>query len=98
MDRTTSFVVNNFKTLCAIFAFICGFYIQHEANVAEIERLKQENKEINQRLDAQYARLDNMKLDKAVFEATMQKFSNMSQDIRQIREGLEDLMKNQHKK
>ena len=98
MDKTTSFVVNNFKTICAIAAFMVGFYIQHEANVTEIERLKQENKEINQRLDAQYARLDNMKLDKAVFEATMQQFSNMSADIRQIREGLEDLMKNNHKK
>lgn len=98
MDATTSFLVNNFKTICAVLAFIIGFYIQHEANTAEIERLKQENKEINQRLDAQYARLDNMKLDKAVFEATMKQFADMSQDIRQIRQGLEDLMKTGHNK
>jgi hypothetical protein len=33
-----------------------------------------------------------MKLDKAVFEATMKQFTDMSTDIRQIRDRLEDVL------
>ena len=33
-----------------------------------------------------------MKLDKAVFEATMRSFADMSTDIRQIRDRLEDIL------
>ena len=97
MDKTATFVAQNFKTICTIFAFAIGFYIQHMANTAEINRLKQEQITINSKLDAQYARLDNLKLDKAVFEATMKQFSDMSADIRQIREGMEDLMKDHYR-
>jgi len=97
MDKTASFISANFKTICTISAFVIGFYVQHAANTAEINRLKQENANINAKLDAQYARLDNLKLDKAVFEATMKQFSDMSADIRQIREGMEDLMKHNYR-
>lgn len=92
-DRTAMFIAQNFKTLCTIFVFAIGFYIQHMANTAEINRLKQENVRINEKLDEQYAKLDNLKLDKAVFEATLRQFGDMSNDIREIRKGMEDLMK-----
>ena len=99
MDKTATFIAQNFKTLCTIFVFMIGFYIQHVANTTEINRLKQENARINEKLDEQYARLDNLKLDKAVFEATLRQFSEMSDDIREIRKGMEDMMKhNYHSK
>ena len=98
MDRTQQFIMQHFKTIAICISFIVGLYLQHQSNIAKIEKLEKDIARLDGRLDTQYSKLDNMKLDKAVFEATMKQFADMSQDIRQIREGLEDLMKNQHKK
>lgn len=86
------FLTNNIKTIVTCIAFIGGLYLQHQANTMKIEQLELEITKANQRLDQQYAKLDNVKLDKAVFEATMRQFSEMSTDIRQIRERLENMM------
>lgn len=86
------FFVNNVKTIVTCVAFVGGLYLQHQANTMKIEQLELEITKANQRLDQQYAKLDNVKLDKAVFEATMRQFSEMSTDIRSIRERLENMM------
>lgn len=86
------FLVNNLKTIVTCVTFVGGMYIQHQANVIKIEQLEGQVAQANLRLDQQYAKLDNVKLDKAVFEATIRQFSEMSTDIRQIRERLESLM------
>lgn len=86
------FITNNLRTIVMCGAFLIGMYLQHQANTMRIEALENELVKVNVQLDAQYARLDNMKLDKAVFEATMKQFTDMSQDIRQIRERMEDMM------
>lgn len=86
------FLLNNIKTIIACVAFVVGMYLQHQANAMKIEQLQQQVADVNTRVDQQYAKLDNVKLDKAVFEATMRQFSEMSTDIRQIRERLESVM------
>lgn len=88
----SEFLVNNLKTIVTCVAFVGGLYIQHQANVIKIEQLEHQLAQVNSRLDQQYTKLDNVKLDKAVFEATMRQFSEMSTDIRQIRERLESVM------
>lgn len=97
MDNKTNsligdFVVNNFKSLMAFIIFVCGLYIQYQASMMKIEQLEREVATVKSQVDAQYIKLDNMKLDKAVFEATMKQFVDMSTDIRQIRDRLEDMM------
>ena len=62
----------------------------------EIEQLRREISRIDGRLDSQYLKLDEIKLDKSVFEATVKQFSQMSNDIRDIRLTLEDMMANGH--
>lgn len=86
------FLMNNVKTIVTCIAFVGGMYLQHQANTMKIEQLEQQIAQANTRLDQQYAKLDNVKLDKAVFEATIRQFSEMSTDIRQIRERLESIM------
>lgn len=86
------FLMNNIKTIITCIAFVGGMYLQHQANTMKIEQLEQQIAQANARLDQQYAKLDNVKLDKAVFEATIRQFSEMSTDIRQIRERLESMM------
>lgn len=83
------FILNNAKTIVACAAFVVGLYVQHQTNNVKIEQLENQLVTVNARLEQQYAKLDNVKLDKAVFEATMRQFSEMSADIRSIREQLE---------
>ena len=97
MDRNGSttigdFVIQNAKTIFTCIVFACGLYIQHQANMMKIEQMEGEIATLKVKVDDQYVKLDNMKLDKAVFEATMKQFSDMSTDIRQIRDRLEDLL------
>lgn len=97
MDNKTNsaigeFFVNNIKTIVMCVAFVGGLYLQHQANTIKIEQLEQQLGQVNSHLDQQYAKLDNVKLDKAVFEATLRQFSEMSTDIRSIRERLENIM------
>lgn len=96
VDKTANFITQNFKLIVTIATFLVGLYIQHQANTMEIDRLQREIARIDGRLDAQYSRLDDVKLDKTVFEATIQQFSTMSNDIRDIRLTLEDMMANGH--
>lgn len=91
------FVLSNLKTIIACVVFICGTYIQYEASMMKIEQQEKELDQIKVQLEAQYVKLDNMKLDKAVFEATMKQFTDMSADIRQIRDRLEDTLGQQGK-
>lgn len=97
MDKQTNsligdFIVKNFKSIMTIIIFVCGLYIQYQASMMKIEQLEREVVTVKTQVDAQYIKLDNMKLDKAVFEATMRQFADMSTDIRQIRDRLEDVL------
>ena len=90
-DAFHEFVTNNVKTIIATMCFLVGLYIQHQQNVAKIDHLESQLATTNSKLEAQYVKLDNMKLDKAVFEATMKQFTEMSVDIREIRNRMEDI-------
>lgn len=97
MDNKTNsligdFIVNNVKSIMTVIIFICGLYFQYQASMMKIERMESEIAQIKVQIEDQYVKLDNMKLDKAVFEATMRQFSDMSTDIREIRERLEDIL------
>lgn len=97
MDKDTNsfigdFIIRNFKSIMACVVFICGLYIQYQASMMKIEQLEREVVSVKAQVDAQYVKLDNMKLDKEVFEATMRQFADMSTDIRQIRDRLEDVL------
>lgn len=103
MDKKTTsalgeFMLNNARTIIMCVAFIVGLYLQHQANTMRINNLESQIQVINSRQEQQYAKLDNVKLDKAVFEATMRQFSEMSTDIRSIRDQLETLMTEYGKK
>lgn len=88
----SDFIINNIKTIIACICFVVTLYIQHQQNIAKIEHLENQLALTNAKLEAQYVKLDDMKLDKAVFEATMKQFTDMSVDIRQIRDRMEDIL------
>jgi len=92
MDKLTEFALKNFKSVCVVFAFLVSVYIQHQLNIAEIQKLEERQNQLSAQLDANVRRLDNIKLDKAVFDQTLRQFSSMSTDIREIRNRLDDVL------
>ena len=97
MDNKTNsiigdFVINNIKTIVTCIVFVGSVYFQYQSSIMKIEQMERELAQIKAQVEAQYVKLDNMKLDKAVFEATMKQFTDMSTDIRQIRDRLEDML------
>lgn len=87
------FFVDNAKMITGIFIFLVGLYVQHEMNTQRIDELEVQYKQIDSRMDQQYQKIDAIKLDKSVFEATVKQFSTMSDDIREIRNDLKEVLK-----
>lgn len=97
MDKVTEFTIKNFKSIMAILAFLIGIYIQHQANTAEIKQLEERQNKLAAQMETNVQRLDQIKLDKAVFDQTLRQFSSMSDDIREIRNRLDDVLEKQSK-
>mgnify|MGYP005856564615 CR=1 FL=1 len=87
------FFIDNAKMITGIFIFLVGLYVQHEMNTQRIDELEVQYKQIDSRMDQQYQKIDAIKLDKSVFEATIKQFSTMSDDIREIRNDLKEVLK-----
>lgn len=93
MDKTAKFFLDNFKLIVTTFVFIVGFYVQHEINTQRIDALQIQCQSLDNKLDQQYQKIDAIKLDKSVFEATIKQFATMSDDIREIRNDLKEVLK-----
>ena len=86
------FIINNAKSIFTFIIFVCGLYIQYQASMMRIDNMEKEIAQIKVQIDDQYVKLDNMKLDKAVFEATMRSFIDRSTDILKFRDRFEDIL------
>jgi hypothetical protein len=68
-------------------------YIQHLTNIAKINELTSRCSTLEIKIEDQYEKIDAIKLDKAVFEATMTQFTSMRSDIKEIRADIRELLK-----
>ena len=84
MTRFKDFVLENFKVLSIVFSFIITMYVQHVSNIAHINELTNRCTTLEIKIADQYEKIDAIKLDKAVFEATMTQFTSMRTDIREL--------------
>jgi len=95
MSTVKEFVLNNFKTLVIIVSFIITIYVQHITNVNQIADLNTKCISLELKIQDQYEKIDAIKLDKTVFEATMTQFTSIQTDLREMREDIKELLKNQ---
>ena len=98
MDKTATFIAQNFKTIASCVGFVLAFYVQYQVNMLRVTQLENEIVKMHAQLDTQYQKLDAIKLDKSVFEATIKQWASMSQDIREIRNTLEGVLKEEHRR
>ncbi|MDR1718085.1 MAG: hypothetical protein LBS20_19800 [Prevotella sp.] len=94
MTQFKDFVVNNFKAIIAVLSFAVTMYIQHVNNTAQVAELKLKCATLELKIQDQYERIDAIKLDKAVFEATMTQFTTIQTDLREMRSDIKELLKN----
>lgn len=94
MTQFKEFVLANFKTIVAILSFAVTMYIQHVNNTAQVAELKLKCSTLESKIEDQYERIDAIKLDKAVFEATMTQFTSIQTDLREMRSDIKELLKN----
>lgn len=93
MDKFNSWVSENMRMIFVVASFLVTLYIQHITNINNIAELVNKYNELQMKLDNQYQRIDALKLDKSVFEATIQQMTSMRDDIREIRNDLKDALK-----
>lgn len=93
MTQLREFVLNNFKTLAIVLSFAVTMYVQHVTNIQRINELTIRCSSLELKIEDQYDKIDAIKLDKAVFEATMTQFTSMRSDLREMRTDIKELLK-----
>jgi len=92
MTQVRDFVLSNFKVLLLVVSFGITIYIQHINNITQIAELRDKYVKLDLKLQDQYERIDKIKLDKVVFEATMSQFNSIQADIREMRSDIKELL------
>lgn len=92
-EKLRKFVEENFKIIVTVLAFFVTMYVQHTNNTARIGELQEKCAELERKIADQYDRIDAIKLDKTVFEATMTQFSSIQSDLREMRADIKELLK-----
>lgn len=93
MTQFKEFITNNFKALIVVVSFSITMYVQHVTNTTRISELTAKCATLELRIADQYDKIDKLKLDKAVFEATMTQFVSIQTDLREMRGDIKELLK-----
>jgi hypothetical protein len=93
MTAVKEFVQSNSRALLLVASFAVTMYVQHVNNTDQIAELKTKCAGLELKIQDQYERIDAIKLDKAVFEATMTQFTSIQSDIREMRGDIKELLK-----
>ena len=93
-EKFRKFVEDNFKIIVTVLAFFVTMYVQHTNNTARIAKLQGKCVDLETKIADQYDRINAIKLDKAVFEATMTQFTSIQYDLREMRADIKELLKN----
>ena len=92
MEQFKEFVVKYFKIIVVVLSFSLTLYIQHVNNTAQIAELETKCIGLEVEIKNQYDRINAMKLDKSVFEATMMQLNTVQNDLHEIRADIRELL------
>lgn len=93
MTTVKDFFADNYRLLFVIFSFIITIYVQHITNTSRIAELTERCATLEVKIEDQYDKINAIKLDKAVFEATMTQFVSIQTDLREMRGDIKELLK-----
>lgn len=95
MEQLKNFATRHFKMIAVVLSFVLAVYIQHVNNTNQIAELRIKCNTLDARIKDQYDRIDAIKLDKTVFEATMMQLTSVQNDLHEIRADIRELLKSQ---
>lgn len=78
------FLLDNAKLVFVVVGFSVTLYSQHLSYGKDIAEIKVRQDKLEQKIDARYQHMDQIKLDKASFEYAMQNISDMKGTIYEI--------------
>ena len=87
MEQFKEFVVKYFKIIVVVLSFSLTLYIQHVNNTAQIAELETKCIGLEVEIKNQYDRINAMKLDKSVFEATMMQLNTVQNELSRMKLG-----------
>lgn len=93
MTTFKDFFAGNYRSLFVIFSFVITIYVQHITNTTRITELTERCATLEVKIEDQYDKINAIKLDKAVFEATMTQFVSIQTDLREMRGDIKELLK-----
>ena len=79
-------IMNNLRLVITL-------YIQHIENMNKLQELDHRYKTLEIKVDDQYKKIDAIKLDKSVFEATMIQVTAIRDDIKEIRSDIKSILR-----
>lgn len=94
MSQLKDFISNNFRTLFVVLSFVVTIYVQHITNTSRIAELSEKCASLEVKVADQYEKIDAIKLDKAVFYATIKQFASIQADLLEMRTDIKELLKN----
>lgn len=93
MEQLKNFAARHIRMIAVVLSFVLTLYIQHVNNTRQIAELRIKCNDLDARIKDQYERIDAIKLDKAVFEATMTQLTSVQNDLHEIRADIRELLK-----
>jgi len=88
-----NFIMNNLRLVVTIICFLITLYIQHIENMSKLQALDHKYNTLEIKIDDQYKKIDAIKLDKSVFEATMIQMTAIRDDIKEIRNDIKSILR-----
>lgn len=88
-----NFLLNNLRIVVMVICFFVTLYVQHTENMNKLKELDHKYNLLEVKVDDQYKKIDDIKLDKSVFEATMTQVTAIRDDIKEIRSDIKSILK-----
>ena len=86
------FLLDNAKLVFVVVGFSVTLYSQHLSYGKDIAEIKVRQEKLEQKIEAQYQHMDQIKLDKASFEYAMQNISDMKGTIYEIQNDIKKIL------
>lgn len=87
-------IQNNIKAVVLVICFIVGLYLNNQINTVQIGELKKQLELLEVKQSESYKKIDEIKLDKAVFQATMNQLTPIQDELKEVRADIKEILKN----
>lgn len=91
-------ISKNFQVVMVILGMIGTIYVSSKLHTVQIDGLNKKINSLEIRLEDSYQKIDEIKLDKAVFQVTMSQLSPIQEELRELRADIKEILKSLNKR